>query len=429
MVSSVGFGYCLDRFDNWIIRTVILVVAFVGSLVTALATPKRSWLLYFSLSLLNFAGFGLLAANLRLGNLVPRYRASIIALISGAFDSSTITFLVFNELYKTGVSYKSIFLFYSSLISVFMVQTFFLTPKQTTPFALPENYKYGYKELPCFIETLYDELNCSENSKIKAKNYKSFENSEENPDNLTFEECIKEVYTWTAIIHVCVIMFVVTFFIGSFNSWIKTKVAIDQVDSFITVFGILQCLGVMFSPISGLLIDRLREKFSKKIGLRLGSFKSVTTLLFVSDGLVALMLILSLIPNSEIQYITLALQVICRAFIYSTSAAFANAVYPTSYFGVIYGITTAIGGVSLLLQYPVTLLLTRVLKNGFFVSNLFLLGLVILSSAHPIFLMILIHNRALKKVKEMKNYQTVDALEKRQQVPDNFATKNSNSGT
>ena len=328
---------------------------------------------------------------------MPRYRASIVTLISGAFDSSTIVFLVFYELYKTGVSYKNLFFVYSSLISVFIVQTFFLTPKQNTPFALPDNYKYGYKELPCFRNKINNALSCSEDSKNKTKNYKSFENSEENPDNLTFKECIKEVYTWTEMIHYCVIHFVVTFFIGSFNSWIETKVAIDQIDSFITVFGILQCLGIMFAPISGLLIDGLRIKFSKKIGLRLGSFKSVTTLLFITDILVIIMLILSLIPNSEIQYITMALQVISRAFVYSTAAAFTNAVYPTSYFGVIYGITEAIGGVFLLLQYPVTLLLTRVLKNDFFILNLFLLGLVIASLAHPIFLMILIHKRALKR--------------------------------
>lgn len=368
---------------------------FVGSLVTGFATPNKSWLLYLSLSLLNFGGFGILIANLTLGNLVPRYRASIVTLISGAFDSSTIVFLVFYELYKTGVSYKNLFSVYSSLLSVALVQTFFLTPKQNIPYVLPENYKYGYKELLCFKNdnTLNDGYSSSVD--LKNKNYNNFENSDENPDNLTLKECIKEVFTWTEMIHYCVVHFVVTFFIGSFNSWIETKVPYDQIDTFITVFGIVQCLGIVFAPISGLLIDRLRTKFSKKIGLRLASFKSVTTLLIINDFLVILMLIFSLIPNAEIQYITMSLQVISRAFVYSTAAAFANAVYPTSCFGVIYGITEAIGGVFLLLQYPVTLLLTRVLKNNFFILNSILLGLVITCLAHPIYLMILVHKRTL----------------------------------
>ena len=373
----------------------ILTVFLVGSLVTGFATPNKSWLLYLSLSLLNFGGLGILIANLTLGNLVPRYRASIVTLISGAFDSSTIVFLVFYELYKTGVSYKSLFSVYSSLISIAFVQTFFLTPKKNAPYVLPKNYKYGYKELFCLKNDNILSNDHSSSIDLKNENYNNLENSDENPDKLTLKECIKEVFTWTEIIHYCVVHFVITFFIGSFNSWIETKVPYDKIDTFITVFGILQCLGIFFAPFSGLLIDRLRTKFSKKIGLRLGSFKSVAILLIINDFLVILMLILSLIPNAEIQYITMSLQVISRAFVYSTAAAFTNAVYPTSCFGVIYGITEAFGGIFLLLQYPVTLLLTRVLKNNFFILNSFLLGLVIACLAHPIYLMIVIHKRAL----------------------------------
>ena len=135
--------------------------------------------------------------------------------------------------------------------------------------------------------------------------------------------------------------------------------------------------------------------------------KSVTVLLFTNDFLIVVMLVFSLIPQSELQYVTMAIQVVARAFVYSTAAAFTNAVYPTQHFGFIYGLTVACGGVVLLLQYPVTLIVTRIFNDNYDIVNGVTLAAVLVNLLHPIYLMYFINKKALIKIPDREGTEKV----------------------
>ena len=98
------YGLVMDQYDNWICRIlrILLLVFTIGTLMTAMATTGRSWMLYLSFSFCCFSGLVLLVYNmtkLTVANLSPKYRASITTLISGAFDSSGVSCSVFYVLY------------------------------------------------------------------------------------------------------------------------------------------------------------------------------------------------------------------------------------------------------------------------------------------------------------------------------------------
>ena len=401
----VPLGFVLERYGTWAVRTVIISLYALGLTLTASSTPANSWMLFVSFSLCSFSGFGLLVVDIANGNLVPKYRASVGTLMCGAFDSATLVYLVFHELYKGGVSFESMFYGYAGLCAIFLAQTFFLTPKHTAPYTLPPGYVYGYKELPCFKS---DSVNETEKEGDHASesdlSYDSFEGDGGcvGKDTMTLRECFKLVYTYTNLLHHCVIHFASTFFIGTFNIWIVTKVDAADVDFYTTAFGATQGLGIVFSPFSGLLIDYCRRKFTGAIGAELAAFKAVTLLLYVTDSIVILMLICSLIPSAELQIVTMALQVLARAFIYSTAAAFLTEVYPSKYFGVLYGLEQAVGGIVVLVQYPITLLVTRVLDDNFSIVHGILLGMTCLILAHPTYMLRLIKAKAAKRAEVLE---------------------------
>jgi len=406
-VLFVGYGVLLDRYGNWICRTALLILFIFGSLMTALATPEASWILYLSFAFCNFGGVSLLMNNLTVANLLPKRRVLVTTMISGAFDSSSIVYLVFYMLYYSfNLSFRVIFIAHAASAVVFVVQTFFLQPMRTPPYDLPKDYQYGYKELPCFAETKAEDVNLEDmNEKFIDGNNNGKKQREaiadsENPDNDTLKQCFTEVYTWTEIAHHMVLMLSVTYFICTFNNWIRTVVHPSEIDKYVVAFGVIQGLGIFFAPFNGMLMDYFRKYYTASLGLRLASFKSVTIQLFINDAIVISMFALSLVPVPELQYVTMFLQSIGRVFLYGTAAAFCATVYPSSRFGLLFGLTGTMGGFSCLLQFPMTLLLTRVFNNNYTVVNGMMMALCCCNLLHPLYLLSIIKTRAAKRNEE-----------------------------
>ncbi|MEE6523186.1 hypothetical protein FKM82_021954 [Ascaphus truei] len=79
----------------------------------------------------------------QVGNLFGLRRSTVITLYNGAFDSSSVIFLVVKVLYQSGISLRTVFLTISSCCVCHIVRTLFLMPKTHVPFPLPEGYRYG----------------------------------------------------------------------------------------------------------------------------------------------------------------------------------------------------------------------------------------------------------------------------------------------
>ena len=383
-ICNLSTGYMLDRLGGWFTRTYCLVVMAAGLVLCSVATPETSNLLFASFSLISYAGLGLNSVNVQVANLLPKYKSSLCTVISGLYDSSTLVFLVFNKLYKGGSSYHSIFFAYAFVSVPFHFYTFLLTPKRVPPEKIPENYKYGYHELPCAKRT---------EEQTAGQNYKRFDNTNEKEDDavdLSFKECLKLPYTWTNILHSCVLQLSMAFFIGNFNFWLTSSfpdATADQIEKYTTVFGTVQCCGVFFAPISGALMDFLRQKFAKIMPLKFAALKSAAVSILMSSLLTILMFVFSLVPVFEVQIVTFVLQALARSIICGTLVAFLNIVYPNKHYGKMYGIHIFVCGVTLLLQYPLTLVVTNLLGNSFTAVNAALLVCCVASLAHPFYIL------------------------------------------
>ena len=104
---------------------------------------------------------------MQLGNLVPRFRSTIISLYCGAYDSSAFV-LVFVKVrqvaffsmfcltksvgrysalqlcYDAGVEVRYVFFAIAAFFSIVILSTFWFIPKHRIPFPLPEGYNLNF---------------------------------------------------------------------------------------------------------------------------------------------------------------------------------------------------------------------------------------------------------------------------------------------
>ncbi|XP_064369341.1 equilibrative nucleobase transporter 1 isoform X2 [Dromaius novaehollandiae] len=87
-------GYIFDRFGTTVARLIAISLYTAGALLVAFSTPASAVLLFPAMSLLSVGGMLLILTNMQVGNLFGKYRAVIITLYNGAFDSSSAVFLI-----------------------------------------------------------------------------------------------------------------------------------------------------------------------------------------------------------------------------------------------------------------------------------------------------------------------------------------------
>ena len=113
--SVLPNGLIFDKFGTLATRIIASALFLTGCLVLAIAMAEQSFLVYIAMICICVGGILFFVTNLQTGNLFPKHRSSIIALISGSVDSSSAVCLFVKLAYDGGCSLKSIFLVYSSL--------------------------------------------------------------------------------------------------------------------------------------------------------------------------------------------------------------------------------------------------------------------------------------------------------------------------
>ena len=125
--SILPNGLIFDNFGTLATRILASTLFLAGCLVLAFATVEQSFLIYIAMICICVGGIMFLVTNFQTGNLFPKRRSSIIALISGSLDSSSAVCLFIKLAYDAGYSLKSIFLVYSSLTAYQLLRfVFFL---------------------------------------------------------------------------------------------------------------------------------------------------------------------------------------------------------------------------------------------------------------------------------------------------------------
>ena len=243
-------GLLIDKKGIWFSRTIFLFSSSIAFILAAVSKPGfSSWLFYISFPLQSIAGFGLLTVNLQTCSLTTKFTSIFVCLVSGAFDSSSVVLLLVKYLYELNVSLSTSFLFLAGLSLLFHIRTFLLTPKMQTPFNIPVNSDFGFRELACFAA---QETNVQEEKAPKVQ-------SDQNIDEKSLKESFKEIYLWSFFLYFSFIQFTVVYSFGVFDRWIKAIAPKNEFKTFINLFGISNFLSIFWSLFAGVTISFLRK--------------------------------------------------------------------------------------------------------------------------------------------------------------------------
>lgn len=162
----------------------------------------------------------------------------------------------------------------------------------------------------------------------------------------------------------------------------------EIVNFYSSIFGVMQLLCLITSPVIGYIMDwKVQENVKCSESKRPGQPKwdpsvqkltnairafVLTNLLLVAFGITCMVNILPL------QYLTFIFHTVVRGFIHSACGGLYASVYPTNHFGSLIGLQSLISAIIALLQQPLFILMLGPLTGNPFWVNI---GLLVFSSA------------------------------------------------
>ncbi|XP_055013803.1 solute carrier family 43 member 3a isoform X2 [Boleophthalmus pectinirostris] len=350
-------GYIFDRFGTTVTRLLGIFLYTTGTLLVAFSSPALSEMLFPAMSCIGVGGILLLITNMQVGNLFVGHRSTVITLYNGAFDSSSAVFLIFKILYEQGVSLRTSFVALSLCSILHLTRTFLLMPRSYIPYPLPELYTYG-------------NLSCG-----KANSY-NVENFEKVTEDASKKECEAD------------------------------NMSPQKVSKYTNAFAITQLCGVLCAPWNGLIMDRHKGKpLAPGETEQEADLRSSVLSLFLTALQCLCFSVCASVPILPLQYLTFALQVLNRSFLFGGNAAFISVAFPACHFGKLYGLVMSLSAIVSLLQYPCFALVKGVLGGDPLYVNIALTILILLAFIHPINIYIQCRKSAQKKTDQVEVYQ------------------------
>ncbi|KAM9324862.1 equilibrative nucleobase transporter 1 [Gastrophryne carolinensis] len=392
-------GYIFDRYGTAVARIIGILLYTTAMLLVAFSTADTAVLLFPALSMMASGGIIFIMTNMQVGNLFGSQRSTIITLFNGAFDSSSVIFLIFKILYENGISLRDLFLFISSCSVCHVLRTLFLLPKGHIPFSLPAGYDYG---ISCKkdVATTTNSIVSSEPPKVGEKcpdetnsDAESFlGNHLRHDDGLSCFAEKQEVSFWRCALSSLFVWHLVWLslmqlrhymFIGTLNPTITRLSNGDPetVSKYTNIFAVSQFCGVLCAPWNGLIMDRHKRK-QKGTGKLEDLYSSILSLSLTAAQCILFSLFAS-IPILPVLYPTFIFQVLNRSFLYGGNAAFLAIAFPPKHFGKLYGLMMSLSAVISLLQYPALYVIRTHLHGDPFYINISLLILVLFTFIHP----------------------------------------------
>lgn len=400
-------GFFYDHFGTMATRLLAIFLYTTGTLLVALSNQALSILLFPAMSCIAAGGILFLMTNMQVGNLFGSHRSTIITIYNGAFDSSSVIFLIIKVLYERGISLRSSFLFLSACNIIHLLRTTVLMPKSHIPYPVPDNYTYG---MSCAKSNSYnvEEYEAEQVQGLdrdRGKEDKTMETAgslqlTDNSEKASLKSCVLSWFFLWHLVWLSVMQLRHYFFIGALNPMLNRLANQDPavVSEYTNAFAFTQLCGVLCAPWNGLLMDRHRRKpLNPGLSQREADLRSSILSLLLTSLQCLLFSICASVPLISLQYLTFILQVLNRSFLYGGNAAFISIAFPAHHFGKLYGLVMALSAVVSLLQYP-CFALSKVLGGDPFYVNIMLTGLTLLAFIHP--LNVFFYCRKLAKQRE-----------------------------
>ncbi|XP_034382353.1 solute carrier family 43 member 3a [Cyclopterus lumpus] len=168
------------------------------------------------------------------------------------------------------------------------------------------------------------------------------------------------------------------------------------VSQYTNAFAMTQLCGILCAPLNGLIMDRHKGKpLAPGETAQEADLHSSSLSLFLTSLQCLLFSVCASIPLLPLQYLTFALQVLNRSFLYGGNAAFISIAFPACHFGKLYGLVTSMSALFSLLQYPCFTLVKGALGGDPFFVDIALIFVSLLGFIHPVY--IFIHCRTVAR--------------------------------
>ncbi|KAI5107799.1 solute carrier family 43 member 1b [Silurus meridionalis] len=394
--ATLPLGILMDKFGPRPLRLLgSSCFAFSNILIAVAAYDPSilSPLIFIAVSFNGFGGICLTFTSLTLANMFGNVRSTILSLMIGSYASSAVTFPGVKLIYDLGVSFRLIFWVWAGLACLVFLNCLLNWPVESFP--APEDISYIKKVKlsgvamdhkvtgdRCYSHVttvgqemdkkqFLDEYKQSNGAATPSQGAQPFRRSVCSP-----------IFLWSLII-MAMTQLRIIFYMGAMNKMLEFLVthgdlnapeklmqeAEEQVSFYSSIFGTMQLLCLLTSPLIGYIMDwRIKEceednslvdgekrppKRDKKIQKLTNAIRAVifTNLLLVLFGIICL------IDNLPVQFLSFVLHTVVRGFIHSCCGGLYAAVYPPNHFGTLTGLQSLLSALFALLQQPLFVLM------------------------------------------------------------------------
>ncbi|VDI06680.1 MFS transporter, LAT3 family, solute carrier family 43, member 3 [Mytilus galloprovincialis] len=401
-ILGLCWGPLIYKFGVTGPKILSIIITCCGCLFLGFVNRDMPLLIVPGMVCVGVGGICLLTINLKISSLLTIGSGLYIAILSGACDSSVITFRIIKVFHDYGVPYKYPFIGFVILHIIVAGSSLLL------------HRKFDIKPKDEQISEITDEINSNNTETLLEKEKVldcSFERSyNKNQENYTVNKCpsLKDslccLPTISFLFIMSVFMLNFLYYIGTINSRLQNAVP-DQVSYFTNVLSYIMFSGIVTAFLPGSMAEWQRKLFKDRKVMKQRTLLPNILPLTIVSVLGIVLHILSFFTSETTLYIEFVVFTVFRSFLFSSAMLFVVSAYPLNHTNVIFPLGLCTGGIFSLSQYAIFLWYNQS-TNAQFQVKIFMILLLVTSLVHPLILFITAKGACKKKDTEGKVFVT-----------------------